>query len=578
MKKFIKTVFASCLGVILAFFLLIMVVVVVALCSDSSSEMKDSSVLLVSLDGEIVDREDDDVYVNLFPSQVGQTGLSDIRYAIQEAKKDDRIKGIYLKTNVLQTGYATLEEIRDALADFKSSGKFIYAYSGLYSQGAYYVASVADSLFMNPRGSLDFTGISSSSLFCKDFLTKIGVEMQVVKAGSYKSYAESYVNDSMSNENREQLNELISSLWNSIVDSISISRSIEKDRLLALADSMIPLRSSSYVLEQGFVDGLLFNDQFESLIRSKLDVDSTADLPTVSVKDYVADLVANKVEEKTSDKVAILYLSGEIDNGSTDGISSPETVKQLRKLGKDSTVKAVVLRVNSPGGSAYGSDQICHAIMEVKKNKPVIASMGDYAASGGYYISSNASRIFSDKNTITGSIGVIALLPNAQELSNKIGVHYETVKTNRNADVMENIFRPLTAAERAAMQRSVNDFYDTFLQRCAEGRGMEVEQVKEYAEGRVWSGVDALKIGLVDYTGGLRCAIDSAAAMAKLTDYSVVEYPEKKDFFQKLQEIPSIGYEKLKENEVFSKERYIFEKIRNLERFQAIMPYTIELR
>lgn len=577
MKKFIKTVFASCLGVILAFFLLIMVVVVVALCSDSSSEVKDSSVLLVSLDGVIDERDDDDIYIDLSFSPSGQTGLSDIRYAIQEAKKDDRIKGIYLKTNVLQTGYATLEEIRDALADFKSSGKFIYAYSGLYTQGAYYVASVADSLYMNPRGSLDFTGISSSSLFCKDFLTKIGVEMQVVKAGSYKSYAESYVNDSMSAENREQLNELISSLWNSIVDSISISRSIEKDRLLALADSMIPLRSSSYVLEQGFVDGLLFNDQFESLIRSKMGVDSTEDLPTVSVKDYVMDLVKSNEGKESDDKVAVLYLSGEIDNGS-NGISSSETVKQLQKLKKDSTVKAIVLRVNSPGGSAYGSDQICHAIMEAKKSKPIIASMGDYAASGGYYIASNASHIFSDKNTITGSIGVIALLPNAQELSNKIGVHYETVKTNRNADVMENIFRPLTAAERAAMQRSVNDFYDTFLQRCAEGRGMEVEQVKEYAEGRVWSGIDALKIGLVDYAGGLHCAIDSAAAMAKLTDYSVVEYPEKKDFFQKLQEIPSIGYEKLKENEVFSKEKYIFEKIRNLERFQAIMPYTIELR
>ena len=575
--KFIKTVFASCLGVILAFFLLIMVVVVIAVCSDSSSEIKDSSVLLVSLDGVIDERDDDDIYIDLSFSPSGQTGLSDIRYAIQEAKKDDRIKGIYLKTNVLQTGYATLEEIRDALADFKSSGKFIYAYSGLYTQGAYYVASVADSLYMNPRGSLDFTGISSSSLFCKDFLTKIGVEMQVVKAGSYKSYAESYVNDSMSSENREQMNELLSSLWNSIVDSISVSRSIEKDRLLALADSMIPLRSSSYVMEQGFVDGLLFNDQFESLIRSKMGVDSTEDLPTVSVKDYVMDLVKSNEGKESDDKVAVLYLSGEIDNGS-NGISSSETVKQLQKLKKDSTVKAIVLRVNSPGGSAYGSDQICHAIMEAKKSKPIIASMGDYAASGGYYIASNASRIFSDKNTITGSIGVIALLPNAQELSNKIGVHYETVKTNRNADVMENIFRPLTAAERAAMQRSVNDFYDTFLQRCAEGRGMEVEQVKEYAEGRVWSGIDALKIGLVDYGGGLHCAIDSAAAMAKLTDYSVVEYPEKKDFFQKLQEIPSIGYEKLKENEVFSKERYIFEKIRNLERFQAIMPYTIELR
>ena len=575
--KFIKTVFASCLGVILAFFLLIMVVVVIAVCSDSSSEIKDSSVLLVSLDGVIDERDDDDIYIDLSFSPSGQTGLSDIRYAIQEAKKDDRIKGIYLKTNVLQTGYATLEEIRDALADFKSSGKFIYAYSGLYTQGAYYVASVADSLYMNPRGSLDFTGISSSSLFCKDFLTKIGVEMQVVKAGSYKSYAESYVNDSMSSENREQMNELLSSIWNSIVDSISVSRSIEKDRLLALADSMIPLRSSSYVLEQGFVDGLLFNDQFESLIRTKMGVDSTEDLPTVSVKDYVMDLVKSNEGKESDDKVAVLYLSGEIDNGS-NGISSSETVKQLRKLKKDSTVKAIVLRVNSPGGSAYGSDQICHAIMEAKKSKPIIASMGDYAASGGYYIASNASRIFSDKNTVTGSIGVIALLPNAQELSNKIGVHYETVKTNKNADVMENIFRPLTTAERAAMQRSVDDFYDTFLQRCAEGRGMEVEQVKKYAEGRVWSGVDALKIGLVDYTSGLRYAIDSAAAMAKLTDYSVVEYPERKDILEKLQEIPSIGFEKLKENEVFSKEKFIFEKIRNLERFQAIMPYTIELR
>ena len=575
--KFLKTVFASCLGVILAFFLLFMVVLVVALCSESSSEMKDSSVLLVSLDGEIVDREDDDVYINLFPSQGGQTGLNDILYAIQEAKKDDRIKGIYLKTSVFQTGYATLEEIRNALADFKTSGKFIYAYSGLYSQGAYYVASVADSLYMNPRGSIDFTGLSSSSLFCKDFLTKIGVEMQVVKAGSYKSYAESYVNDSMSAENREQLNELISSLWNSIVDSISVSRSIEKERLLALADSIIPLRSSSYVMEQGFVDGLLFNDQFEALIRSKLGTDSTADLPSVSVKDYVAELVANNVEN-SSDKVAVLYLSGEIDNGSTDGISSSETVKLLRKLGKDSTVKAVVLRVNSPGGSAYGSDQICHAIMEVKKNKPVIATMGDYAASGGYYISSNASRILSDKNTITGSIGVIALLPNAKELANKIGVHYETVKTNKNADVMENIFRPLTDAERSAMQRSVDDFYDTFLQRCADGRNMPVEQVKACAEGRVWSGISATGLNLVDKNAGLSEAIKMAGEMASISDYSVVEYPEKKDIFQKIQEIPSIGYEKLMVGEVFSKEKFIFEKIRNLDRFQAIMPYTIELR
>lgn len=576
--KFLKNVFASCLGVLL-FSILVFVLLMVLLLGSSTPPIRDNSVLLVSLDGMVVDRKDNHLLDNLSRSKESVIGLNDIVYAIRQAKSDDKIKGICLKCNAVDAGYATMEEIRDALQDFKSGGKFVYAYSGLYTQGAYYAASVADSIFLNPQGAINYSGISASSLFIKDLLEKLGVRMQVVKAGAYKSYAESYVNDSLSDANKEQLEVLIGSIWNVILDNISASRGMDKDELGSLADSIIPLRPASYLLENGFVDSLIYGDEFRSLLKAKVGLEEKDASPLVSVPDYIA--YCDEHKEATADdksEVAVIYLNGEIDNGSVGEINSSKTVNLLLDLKKDSCVKAVVLRINSPGGSAYGSEQICHAVQKIKKDIPVVASMGDYAASGGYYIASNANAIVSNRNTITGSIGVIALIPNAKELADKIGVHYESVKTNRNADITENLFRPLTPVEQIAMQRSVDDFYETFVSRCAEGRSMTVDEVKACAEGRVWSGTDAKEKGLVDQYGTLNDAIELAVKLAGLSDYQLVEYPEKKDFWQQMEEIPSFGYEKLKENEVFSKEKFIFEKIRHLERVQAIIPYTLELR
>lgn len=577
--KFIKTIFASCLGVLL--FSVAMMIILFSMLAGSSSttEVDDNSVLLVSLDGVVVEKKENNFYDNLMQSGETTNALNDILAAIKNAKDDDKIKGICLKTNAVSAGYATMEEIRSALEDFKTSGKFVYAYSGLYTQGAYYVATAADSLFMNPQGSLNYSGISSSSLFFKDFLKKVGVEFQVVRVGSYKSYAESFVGDSMSAENKEQLDALISAIWNSILEKISADRNIPKEELASLADSLIPLSPAPYVLEKGLVDGLKYKDEFLQVLREKLSLNDNDDVPTISVSDY---LLANNLGEEISvpgmNEVAVVYLNGEIDNGSKGGINSTETVRLLSELGKNPDVKAIVLRINSPGGSAYGSEQICHMVENVKKYKPVVASLGDYAASGGYYIASNANEIVSNESTITGSIGVIALIPNAQELSDKLGVHYETVKTNKNADLLENFFRPMSDFERTAMQRSVDDFYHTFVQRCAEGRMLSYEQVDSCAQGRVWSGVDALNRQLVDRYGTLSDAVKEAALLANVSDYQTISYPKKKNILEQLEEIPSLGYEKLKENEVFSKEKIIFGKIRSLDRVQAVLPYTIELR
>ncbi len=583
--NFFKQVFASCLGVMLAFFafsllsILLFVGVYLVAGRQSSAEVKERSVLMLSLDGVIVDRMEDESLPAIFAKNHRYIELNDILSALQLAKEDDRIAGVSLKVSSLGAGYATAEEIRKAIVDFKKSGKFVYAYSGLYTQGAYYVASVADSVFVNPEGTLEFSGVSSSSLFLKGFLDKMGVEMQVIRCGAYKSYAESFANDTMSAANREQMDDLISSIWESLLEGVSANRGIEKERLIAMADEFVAVMPTSYLLSNHLVDGLTYGDEFEGILRGKLSLSSDDELPLVDFRDYLADRDDDiLLGSERAPKVAVLYLNGEIDNGNADGISSVKTISVLRELQKDSTVKAIVLRVNSPGGSAYGSEQICHVVEQVKRIKPVVASFGDYAASGGYYIASNANKIISNNNTITGSIGVIAMVPNAQGLADKLGVHYETVKTNRNADLLENVFRPLTEEERHAVQLSVDRFYGTFLNRCAEGRNMSVDQVNVYAQGRVWSGSDALKLNLVDRIGTLDDAVEEAANLADLKDYKVISYPRKREFWEKLEDFPSIGYEKLFSNDVFSKEKYIFEKIRSWDNIQAIIPCTIELR
>lgn len=582
--NFLKRVFASCLGVILAFFVFAFLSVVIVsslMMSGSSSTVGDKVVLSIPLEGVVVDRANENDFASLLNKNHKTLALNDILYAIQNAKTDDRIVGVSLKANALGAGYATAEEIRNALIDFQQSGKFVYAYSGIYTQGAYYVASAADSLFINPEGTLDFSGVSSSMLFFKGFLQKVGVEMQVIRCGAYKSYAESFANDTMSAENREQMEELISSVWNEILEKVAVGRHFNSvDSVAALADQYLSVKPARELVSLNFVDGLLYSDEYERLIRSRIDFDSKEDSPFVDLTTYLEDLDSNAsvTYDEGADKVAVVYLSGEIDNGNTDGINSAKTIQMLWDLEKDSTVKSVVLRVNSPGGSAYGSEQICHVVEKLKQKKPVVASFGDYAASGGYYISSNADKIIADRTTITGSIGVIAMVPNAQELADKLGVHYETVKSNPNADLMENAFRPLSESERAAVQTSVDNFYATFLRRCSEGRGVSVEQMHAYAQGRVWSGDDALKINLIDSIGTLTDAINMAASMAHLENYEVAEYPEKRELWEQLEDFPALGYEKLLGKDVFSKEKYIFEKIRNLERIQAIIPYTIELR
>lgn len=569
--------FNSCLGILLTTILsLVLVVSLLVGILGGSSSIPDQAILQLSLDGKIVDHDAGGALSDMLDKD-RSVSLEDVLNALRLAKDDERVKGVSIRINSMGASYAAAEEIRKALADFKESGKFVYAYSGLYSQGAYYLSTAADSIFLNPEGSLDFSGISSSSLFFKGFLDKLGVEMQVVRCGAYKSYAESFANDTMSAENREQMGELISSIWESVLDNVSLSRGVSQEELKALADEYMVVKPASYLLEKRLVDGVVYGEEYQNVIRERLSIPSDEELPLVGVEEYL-DSESSRLLSSSPDQIALVYLSGEIDNGNTDGISSSRTVKLLWDLDKDPNVKAIVLRVNSPGGSAYGSEQICHVVQKVKKHKPIVASFGGCAASGGYYLASNADMIFSDHTTITGSIGVIAMVPNAKDLADKLGVHYETVKTNTNADLMENVFRPMSERERKAVQASVDRFYSTFLQRCSEGRDMPVEEIHQYAQGRVWSGDDAKELNLVDSIGTLDDAIHEAAFMAGLNGYALETYPKKRGFWEQLEEIPAIGYEKLFGNDVFSKEKYIFEKIRNLERVQAIIPYTIELR
>ena len=473
-----------------------------------------------------------------------------------------------------------MEEIRKALLDFKTSGKFIYTYSGTYTQGAYYVSSVADSIFINPQGVLDFRGVASSSMFYKHLLDTLGVDMQVIKVGTYKSFTEQYSNDSMSAPNREQTEHLIHALWNSMRKDISASRSISEDSLNEIANQMMAFQTPQVALGYKMVDVICYADEIKSVLKTKLSLKEDDKVPFVSVTDYFSSQEIEKTVASVSPKkIAVLYMVGEIDNGNKDGISSSEMISQLNNLRSDSTIKAVVLRVNSPGGSAYGAEQIWRGVKLLKEKKPVVVSMGDYAASGGYYLSAGANYIYADSKTITGSIGVFGVIPNVNKLMNKLGVKHEVVKTNPYADLLSNFTRPLDETETAVLQSHVAEVYDTFLTRCSEGRNMDKSEVEKIAEGRVWSGVDALNIGLVDQLGTLKDAISYAAKLSELGDnYAVVSYPELKSAFEQLSELPHLGYEKMFHSEILSREKEILNKLERLDFHQAIMPYSVSVK
>ncbi len=547
MKEFSKYVLATMVGVVIIVivFAVIGVASVTRALSSSESEIsvKDHSVLVLNLNGAISEQAKSDPLGIIFGRTVGKTGLNDILSAIRKAKTNPNIEGIYIETGLLSTGYSTAQEIRHALEDFKSSGKWIYAYGDNYTQGAYYVASVADSLFLNPSGAVDLHGISSQTMYVKDLYGKFGVKFQIIKVGKYKSATERYSEDHMSEADRQQVSAFVNGLWDNVSGAIAESRRMTRDSVNTLADKFTMFIPSQDILSWGLVDGLLYGDEMRNKVKVRLGLSPDDDVNQLSV----ADMTNVKGEKQKGDQIAIYYAEGAIVDSpmgglpfmGEDNIVGNKMVRDMERLAQDDDVKAVVLRVNSPGGSAYASEQIWHAVSQLKEKKPVVVSMGDYAASGGYYISCNASWLVAQPNTLTGSIGIYGIIPEASELlEKKLSLHFDEVKTNEHADlggsVMNMAIRPLDTYEKELLQKYIDNGYTLFRQRVADGRSMSVDDVEEIAQGYVWLGKDAIGVRLVDELGDVEVAVRKAAELASLDKYHTVDYPIQESFLNQL--------------------------------------------
>ena len=545
MKTFWNAFFASLLAIIIASFLLILVLVgmISAITSfkDQTVTLKSQSLLLLKLDGKIVERKSNNPFEDIeFPilKQSSTTGLNQILSCIEKAKTDDRIKGVFLELSDINTGYATVEEIRNALIDFKTSGKFIYTYADMISQKAYYLATVSDSLIMNPMGMFDFRGLNAEHTFFKKALDKFGIEMQVVrgKNNKFKSAVEPFMYDKMSDASREQTSVYLNSIWNHVLKGISERRSIPVDSLNRYANMVMTFQKADKALEYKFFDNLKYKDQVLADFRKLTNLGENDEIPVVSVNDY--DKIPKTFEAGglAKDRIAIVYAEGEIDGG-TEGayqIDSKEVSKGIREARTDTSVKAIVIRVNSPGGSAYGSEVIWREVVLAQKVKPVIVSMGDYAASGGYYIACGADAILANPTTITGSIGVFGTIPNLSGLlSDKIGITFDNVSTNEHSD-MPSITRKMTPFEVNLMQSYVESTYGTFIAHVADGRKKTTTYIDSIGQGRVWSGDNGKLNGLVDEFGGLNDAVKLAAKKAGIGNYRIKELPKQKDTFEEL--------------------------------------------
>lgn len=568
MKQFLKTVTAVIVGMFAFFIIGFFVILVISAVAVSPTAVKEGSVLHLRLEGTINERSQETIYSSLGVDEYVQ-GLDDILQAISSAKVDDNIEGIFLEPGALVCGSASLSEIRTALVDFRSSGKFVYAYSGAYSQGAYFLSTAADSVFLNPSGTVDWRGLAYQSTFYKRLLEKVGVEMQVVKVGTYKSFTEQYTNEKMSDANREQAKALVDDLWKVLADSVAAARNIPVEKLQLAADSMLSFQSADSVLALGMVDVLAYRDEVLKMMKLRMGKDSSSKVPVISPADYVAQLLP--VNEGS--QVAVVYAVGEIDNGTTEGINSEKLSKELFKLADDSDVKAVVLRVNSPGGSAYGSEQIWHALQVLKQRKKVVVSMGDYAASGGYYISCGADAIVAEPMTMTGSIGIFGVIPNVGPLADKIGLDYDVVKTSEGAD-FPRVFGSMNPVQQRRLQNYVNNGYALFTKRCADGREMKPSDLESIAQGRVWSGTHALQIGLVDTLGTLADAAQLVAEMAGISEYYTKDYPAKRSVWESILEAPSIGVKMFMPKE-FAREKKAIEQALQLDVLQAAMPFNV---
>ncbi|MFA4852091.1 MAG: signal peptide peptidase SppA [Bacteroidales bacterium] len=589
MKQFFKFMFASMAGFILVFiiFFFIMMAIAVSLSSFSRKEIvivPKNTVLQLKLNEVIPDRSSNNPFetINFFSLKVSNPpGLNEILKNIKKAETDENIKGIYLDLSSVPSGIATVEEIRNALLDFKKTGKFIISYGETYTQKAYYLASVADSIYLNPEGIVEFKGLDGEVMFYKGLFEKMNVDIQIIRHGKFKSAVEPFILDKMSDANKEQTLKYLSSIWNHLLDGISDSRKISRDDLNMIADSFKVQKAADAVTHK-LADRLVYKDELLAALRTKLGIGEKDKISLMTINKYANAPDKSKKITKSKDKIAIIYAIGQIESGKGNDktIGSERISEAIRKARLDSTVKAIVLRVNSPGGSALASEVIWREVALAKKVKPVVASMGDVAASGGYYISCAATKIVADPSTITGSIGVFGLVPNLKGLFNeKLGITFDNVKTNNYAD-FGTVTRALTESEKAVYLSDVENIYQTFIKHVADGRNMSTDQVDSIGQGRVWCGVDAKDIGLIDEFGGLEKAIELAAKLAKIGEYKIQSLPEQKDPFTQILEGLSGGANdallKKELGDVYEYYQYI-RNVKNMKGVQARLPYFINI-
>jgi protease IV len=591
MKTFLKYTLASIVGVlissILLFFIFLAVIGTIISSGEKEVSINPNSILQIKLDKPIRERTSDNPFenfdlINFKPTMT--LGLRDIIHNIHKAKTDPNIEGIYLDLSLLQTGWGTIEEIRNALLDFKSSKKFIISYADYYTNGSYYLASVSDSIFITPQGVIAFIGLRSEVMFFKGTLEKLDLKPEIIRHGKFKSAVEPYMNEKMSDENREQYNLLLSSMWNHILEGISVQRKIDTKELNRMADELV-IKNARSAVEHKLIDGVRYKDEILARLTKLSGVKSEKQLEIVNIAKYnkSKDNISSKLKRELSkNKIALIYASGEITmgEGAQETIGSETLSQTIREVRQDSTVKAIVLRINSPGGNALASEIIWRELDLAAKVKPLIVSMGSVAASGGYYIAAPADTILADATTITGSIGVFGVMLNAQDFfKNKLGITTDVVQTNKHAN-LASIFRPLTPEEKEYIQAEVENTYSTFITHVSAGRKISVEKVDSIGQGRVWSAQDAVKLGLVNMIGGLDKAIEIAAEKAHLKTYGIIELPKAETPLNTLLgEFSAKVRSNIIKSELGNEEAIYsaIKKISNVQGVQTLMPYDIKI-
>lgn len=592
MKDFIKNVLATMVGMF-GFFIVMGVIGMMSIIGmiasgNAAQNVEKNSVFVLNLSGTISEQGSENPLSMFTGDNSLNSGLNDILSSIKKAKANDDIKGIYIEAGALAANYATLQEIRNALADFRKSGKWIVAYGDFYTQGAYYVASVADKVYINPKGIVDWHGIGAQTMFYKDFMAKFGVKWEVVKVGTFKSATETFTEEKMSDANRLQTKTFIDGTWRNVCDAVSKSRGISVDSLNSYADSYLALQATETLVKAKMVDGLMYGDQVKDAVKKMMKLEKDDDIAQLTLN----DMLNVKDEKVEGSEIAVYYAEGDIVQdpkaatmfGNNNYIASRKVCKDLEDLMNDDDVKAVVVRINSGGGDAYASEQMWHQMSELRKVKPVVVSMGDYAASGAYYMSAPASWIVAQPNTLTGSIGIFAVIPDLSGLvTTKLGVRFDEVKTNRNSTFGNLMARPFNAEEKAMLQASVNRGYSLFRQRVADGRRLPVESVEKIAQGRVWLATDALNIKLVDQLGGIDDAVKKAAELAKLKDYYTSDYPAAASWMDNLLNSMSSSGTYLDEQlrQMLGDFYQPFTMLRSIDKREAIqarIPYAISIK